>query len=221
MHSSLVEEAKAALGKYFDPQDYPTASQVKDKFKFTYVFTEIELPEKVQEELKEQMMQQWQDVKEMATAVLKQELVELCQKLRKAYDVGTGKRTVLRESTWTRFLEFLSLFEHRNLADNQELKEIVEKLKNSYQDVDYSIARTEAFRERLRHELEPIIQQFNLNVSGVRAIQMEEKPEQQVKSEEMEEEEDVDEEVDTDTEEPEISEVPVNEEEVTEEDEIS
>ncbi len=70
-YPELIEEAKAALGKYFDPKDYPSTEEIRSKFKFNYIFTEIELPEKVQEELKEQMLQQWQDVKEMATTILK------------------------------------------------------------------------------------------------------------------------------------------------------
>jgi serine phosphatase RsbU (regulator of sigma subunit) len=108
---------------------------VRSRFTFTWQYVSYGVPE----QLREISAQFFQEEREKAVVAMSEACTEIQQVMRasllelvnhlheRLYDQQDGKPQRLRESTVEKLRDFLATFDMRNVVDDQELKEQVEK----------------------------------------------------------------------------------------------
>jgi hypothetical protein len=131
----LCQEAAGRLRTLYNPADYPPVDEVRSRFTFSWQYFSYGVPE----QLREISAQFFQEEREKAVVamseacseiqqVMRASLLELVNHLRERLsDQADGKPQRLRESTLQKLRDFLATFDLRNVVDDQELKEQVEK----------------------------------------------------------------------------------------------
>jgi hypothetical protein len=131
----LCREAAGRLRTLHNPTDYPPVDEVRSRFTFAWQYVSYGVPE----QLREISAQFFQEEREKAVVamseacseiqqVMRASLLELVSYLRdRPGDQPDGKPQRLRESTLQKLRDFLGTFDLRNVVDDQELKEQVEK----------------------------------------------------------------------------------------------
>jgi len=131
----LCEEAAGRLRTLYNPLDYPPLEAVRSQFSCSWQYVSYGVPHQLRE-VSERMFQNEREkaAERMAEAysevrqVLRQAMVELVAHLRdRLTDQPDGTPQRLRESTVQKLREFLDTFDFRNVTDDQELKEQVER----------------------------------------------------------------------------------------------
>ena len=131
----LCQEAAGRLRTLYNPTDYPPIDEVRSRFTFSWQYVSYGVPE----QLREISAQFFQEEREKAVVamseacseiqqVMRTSLLELVNHLRdRLADQADGKPQRLRESTVQKLRDFLATFDLRNVVDDQELKEQVER----------------------------------------------------------------------------------------------
>ena len=130
----LCQEAAGRLRTLYNPTDYPPVDEVRSHFTFSWQYVSYGVPD----QLREISAQFFQEEREKAVAmseacseiqqVMRASLLELVSHLRdRLGDQPDGKPQRLRESTVQKLRDFLATFDLRNVVDDQELKEQVDK----------------------------------------------------------------------------------------------
>ena len=131
----LCPEAAGRLRTLYNPADYPPVDEVRSHFTFSWQYVSYGVPE----QLREISAQFFQEEREKAVVamseacseiqqVMRASLLELVSHLRdRLGDQPDGKPQRLRESTLQKLRDFLGTFDLRNVVDDQELKEQVQK----------------------------------------------------------------------------------------------
>jgi len=131
----LCQEAAGRLRTLYNPVDYPPVDEVRSRFTFSWQYVSYGVPE----QLREISAQFFQEEREKAVVamseacseiqqVMRTSLLELVNHLRdRLADQADGKPQRLRESTLEKLRGFLATFDLRNVVDDQELKEQVER----------------------------------------------------------------------------------------------
>jgi hypothetical protein len=131
----LCQEAAGRLRTLHNPADYPPVDEVRSRFTFSWQYVSYGVPEQLRE-ISARMFQTERDkaVQAMSEAcaevqqVMRASLLEMVNHLRdRLADQPDGKPQRLRESTVQKLREFLATFNLRNVVDDQELKEQVER----------------------------------------------------------------------------------------------
>ena len=133
----LCKEAAGRLRTLYNPLDYPPLEAVRSQFSCSWQYVSYGVPHQLRE-VSERMFQNEREkaAERMAEAysevrqVLRQAMVELVAHLRdRLTDQPDGTPQRLRESTVQKLREFLDTFDFRNVTDDQELKEQVERVR--------------------------------------------------------------------------------------------
>jgi hypothetical protein len=124
-----IEEARAALKGEFNLNDYKDASYVRAAFSFEWGFLSYAVPEALSPELKEQEVARFQkkldDAAEEVRTALRTAMLDLTGKLVDRLRAKNGEdRTRFCDSAVTNLVEFLELFETRNITGDGELGEL-------------------------------------------------------------------------------------------------
>ena len=131
----LCQEAAGRLRTLYNPADYPPVDDVRSRFTFGWQYVSYGVPE----QLREISAQFFQEEREKAVVAMSEACSEIQQMMRASLlelvshlrdrlgDQPDGKPQRLRESTLQKLRDFLSTFDLRNVVDDQELKEQVEK----------------------------------------------------------------------------------------------
>ena len=131
----LCQEAAGRLRTLYNPTGYPPVDEMRSHFTFGWQYVSYGVPE----QLREISAQFFQEEREKAVVamseacseiqqVMRASLLELVSHLRdRLGDQPDGKPQRLRESTLQKLRDFLATFDLRNVVDDQELKEQVEK----------------------------------------------------------------------------------------------
>jgi hypothetical protein len=131
----LCQEAAGRLRTLYNPADYPPVDEVRSHFTFGWQYVSYGVPEQLQE-ISAQFFQEEREKAVVAMSeacseiqqVMRASLLELVSHLRdRLGDQPDGKPQRLRESTLQKLRDFLGTFDLRNVVDDQELKEQVEK----------------------------------------------------------------------------------------------
>ena len=131
----LCAEAASRLRTIYNPLDYPPVEEVRSDFSASWQYVSYGVPEQLRE-VSERMFQDERDkaAQRMSEAytevrqVLREAMVELVAHLRdRLTDQPDGTPQRLRESTVQKLREFLDTFDFRNVTNDRELKEQVEK----------------------------------------------------------------------------------------------
>ena len=131
----LCQEAAGRLRTLYNPTDYPPVDEVRSHFTFSWQYVSYGVPEQLREisahffqEEREKAVVAMSEACTEIQQVMRASLLELVNHLRERLaDQPDGKPQRLRESTVQKLRDFLGTFDLRNVVDDQELKEQVEK----------------------------------------------------------------------------------------------
>ena len=131
----LCREAAGRLRTLYNPTDYPPVDEVRSRFTFTWQYVSYGVPEQLREisarffeEEREKAVVTMSEACKEIQQVMRASLLELVNHLRdRLTEQADGKPQRLRESTVQKLRDFLATFDLRNVVDDQELKEQVER----------------------------------------------------------------------------------------------
>jgi cell division septum initiation protein DivIVA len=155
----LCEQAAARLRTLYNPNDYPPVDIVRSHFAFSWRYISFGVPG----QLKEISARIFEDEREKAGRMMAEASSEIQQVLRAALaqmvahlrdrlaDQTDGKPQRIRESTVQKLRNFLDIFDFRNVTDDQEFKEQVEKARQLLGGVSTdAIRNTAELRARIK-----------------------------------------------------------------------
>jgi hypothetical protein len=145
----LCQEAAGRLRTLYNPADYPAEEEVRSFFTLNWQYISYGVPEQLgeisarifeteREKAAEAMSQACDEIQQ----VMRASLLEMVSHLRdRLADQPDGKPQHLRESTVQKLRDFLATFDLRNVVDDQELKEQVEKARGLLEGVSTDALR--------------------------------------------------------------------------------
>jgi hypothetical protein len=152
------EEAQGKLGSAFNEGDYPSEEAVRRTFFFECQMWELSAPGKLKSVSKElyqrelaKMNNMWSEASKTVTNVLLEEFRKMtAHMVERLTPSGDGKTKVFRDSVVTNMLEWMDLFKSRNLTNDVQLVDVVDRAKELISGID-----AEALRDSkgLRHKL--------------------------------------------------------------------
>lgn len=134
----LCTEAASRLRTLYNPLDYPAFEEVRSAFSCSWQYVSYGVPDQLRA-VSERIFQEERDkaADRMAEAytevrqVLREAMVELVAHLRdRLADQPDGSPQRVRESTVQKLREFLDTFDFRNVTNDQELKDQVERARS-------------------------------------------------------------------------------------------
>jgi len=131
----LCQEAAGRLRTLYNPADYPPVDEVRSHFTFNWQYVSYGVPDQLREisaqifhEEREKAVVTMSEACSEIQQVMRASLLELVGHLRdRLADREDGKPERLRESTVQKLRDFLGTFDLRNVVNDQELKEQVER----------------------------------------------------------------------------------------------
>jgi hypothetical protein len=181
----LCQEAAQRLRSLYNPSDYPPPDYVAQQFTFSWQYISFGVPD----QLREISTKIWQDEREKAAQVmaeagreiqqvLRAAMAELVRHMRDRLKEGPdGKPLKFKESTVSKLVEFLDIFEFRNVTDDAELRTLVEKARGLLKGIDSEDLRTTAhLRAKVQLGMAEIAAQLDPMVvkKGTRKFRVEE-----------------------------------------------
>lgn len=144
----LMAEAQGRLKKRFNPKDYPSVEELKERFYISYQLLEIKAPEpekleaKVFREEKAKWEKVWTEAAKNAEQLLCAGLTEQLQSLIDKLTPGAdGKKKQIRDSALDNINEFLATFNPRNMQNNAQLNALAERAKQMIKGMDPEVLR--------------------------------------------------------------------------------
>jgi hypothetical protein len=170
----LCEEAAGRLRTLYNPLDYSPVAEVRSEFTCSWQYVSYGVPHQLRE-VSERMFQDERDkaAQRMSEAytevrqVLREAMVELVAHLRdRLTDQPDGTPQRLRETTVQKLREFLNTFDFRNVTNDQELKEQVERARALLTGTTTdAIRNTAELRSRVREGMAEIANRLGTIVS--------------------------------------------------------
>ena len=177
----LCQEAAGRLRTLYNPADYPPADEVRSRFNFSWHYVSYGVPEQLRE-ISARIFQVERDKAAQAMSeacaevqqVMRASLLELVSHLRdRLCDQPGGKPQRLRESTVQKLRDFLATFDLRNVVDDQELKEQVEKARALVEGVSTDALRNmPQVRARVREGMAAVAAQMDTLVGDRVGLQV-------------------------------------------------
>lgn len=158
-YPKLVEEASGRLRAIYNPNDYASVERVREKFSFSWRYVNFGMPGQLKnisaEIFKEERKKHAKVLEDAAAeiqAVMRESLAELVSHLSDRLDNDKdGKPKMFKEATITKLKDFLGTFDFRNIVDDKELKEQVERARALVSGVTgESIRTSDALRAKLK-----------------------------------------------------------------------
>lgn len=166
----LKSKAKSKLGPLFDPLDYSDFSFIRAAYKVEYRFHSANVPE----EFRKMSAELYQQERRRVNEVVENEVKYIRESLRSQFvelvdyfaanlgrDPETGKTIKVKETRVNEILEFLELFNNKNVLNDAEMGALVDKAKSALRGVG---VRQLNSSEELRQHIEA---QFNVIKSGI------------------------------------------------------
>jgi len=170
-YPNLVSAAAFQLGDLFDREEYPTADELRSKFKFRYVFlpvanTEdfrIQVGEESNRELQEQYEKFYTD---KLNAAMKETWDRLHQTLTKMSerltDAEEGEKKIFRDSMFTNAMELCEMLTRLNVTDDPKLEQARKQLEKAIAGVDAKDVREdEGLRKDIKSKVDDILKNFD------------------------------------------------------------
>ncbi|MFA5385026.1 MAG: hypothetical protein WC364_10255 [Eubacteriales bacterium] len=140
VYPSKAEEARERLRSLYDPKDYPPAGQLRDAFDMQWRYLTLDIPETISNLLiEEQRAKAQQDlaaeVEEIRVA-LRQSFADLIAHAAASLDMSNdGKPKIFRDSLVSNMSTFFNYFDARNLTDDKQLSDLVQRARDAMQGV--------------------------------------------------------------------------------------
>jgi len=166
----LCRQASQRLRTLYSPADYPPVDYVESKFTFSWQYLSFGVPGQLKElsarifaTEREKAAQRMTEASMEIQQVLRTALAEMVEHLRdRLTDNGDGKPKQLRDSAVQKLKEFLTTFNLRNVTDDRDLADQVEKARDLLDGVDADVIRnTETLRDRIRVGMSDISTQLD------------------------------------------------------------
>jgi hypothetical protein len=184
MYETRKGEAKAKLGSGYDAEDYPDVDQVRAAFTFDFQLWELSTPGQLatvnrdlyQRELAK-MQNMWSEASHQVSTVLLQEFRKLTAHLSEKLAPGQdGKTKIFRDTTVTNLTQWLDLFQSRNITEDTELVQTVERARRLISGIQPDVLRdSDTLRAELATEFAAITAQVDATLIDrpLRAIDFE------------------------------------------------
>ena len=169
-YPTLCEAAAGRLRTLHNPGDYPPIDIVRSKFTFSWQYVSFgvpgqlrELSAKIFDTEREKAARLMSEASAEIQQVLRASLAEMVAHLRdRLTEEPDGKAKRLRESTVQKLRDFLSTFDFRNVTNDRELKEQVEKARALLGGISTdAIRNTDTLRARIREGMAEIATQMD------------------------------------------------------------
>ena len=135
-YPSAVAEAAEKPGEHFDQLDYPSAGQLKGRFRFEWRYftvgpsTSRILPASLYKEEMARFKEFMAQARQEAEDALRVEFVDLVSNLTDKLDGADGALKRLRSSAVENLHDFLSYFDDRNIFQDEQLEALVQQCKS-------------------------------------------------------------------------------------------
>ena len=169
-YPALCRQAAERLRALYNPEDYPPVESVRSQFNFNWRYISFGVPAR----LREISARIFEDEREKAALLMAEASSEIQQVLRAAMaglvehlrdrltDQPDGKPQRLRESTVQKLRDFLDTFDFRNVTDDADLKEQVDKARELLKGVTTdAIRNTAALRAKIKDGMTEIATQLD------------------------------------------------------------
>ncbi len=169
-YPTLCKAAAERLRTLYNPSDYPPSDIVRSKFNFNWQYVSFgvpgqlrELSAKIFDTEREKAARLMSEASAEIQQLLRASLAEMVGHLRdRLTEQPEGKTKRLRESTMQKLRDFLSTFDFRNVTDDQELKDQVDKARALLDGVSTdAIRNTDGLRARIREGMGEIARQLD------------------------------------------------------------
>ncbi|MBV9083890.1 MAG: hypothetical protein JOZ62_14525 [Acidobacteriaceae bacterium] len=183
VYPELCKSAPGRLRALHNPLDYAPVEQVRAAFAFSWRYVSFGVPE----QLREISTEIWTEEREKASRVMSEAVSEVQAVMRSAMaelvrhmqdrlqDGPDGKPVRFHQTTVSKLVEFLDTFEFRNVTDDSELKELVERAKALLSGVTVQALKTTAeLRVHVRNGIADIAGQLDGLIvrAGVRKLRL-------------------------------------------------
>ena len=158
-YPTLCESMSERLRVLHSPTDYPPVDLVKARFYFTWRYVAYGVPGQLKmisgriwEEERDKAAQRFAEAQTEAQVLLRESMAGLVNHMVDRLEASdNGKPRVFKKSTVANLCDFLATFDFRNIANDAELKEQVEKTRALLSGVTADEIRTTAdLRSRLK-----------------------------------------------------------------------
>jgi hypothetical protein len=176
LYPALCESMSERLRVLHNPLDYPPIEMVRERFYFTWRYVAYGVPGQLKtisgriwQEEREKAAQRFAEAQTEAQVLLRESMSELVNHMLERLEASdTGKPKVFKKSTVANLGEFLATFDFRNIANDTELKEQVEKARVLLAGVTAEEIRTTAdLRTRLKTGMSEIAAKLDTMVTTV------------------------------------------------------
>jgi hypothetical protein len=184
VYPALCDQAPNRFRALHDPRDFLPVDRVRSAFSFTWRYVSFGVPEKLREiapelweEERNKVAQLMTEAATEARQVMRVAMAELVQHLAdRLQDREDGKPARLHKTAVSKLLEFLDTFDFRNVANDEELKRLVDQARSLMQDVSVKDLKSAAhLREQVRSGMRTIAAKLDtMVVYGGRKIRFEE-----------------------------------------------
>lgn len=128
------ESAKSRLNGQYKETDYPSLAELRESFGFTWYWVKFgipeNLPENIFQEEKAKAEKMWADATEQIILCLRESFRKLIGYAVDKLKTSPGEKPkIFRDSLIENIQEFISTFNARNLTNDTELQELIEKTK--------------------------------------------------------------------------------------------
>ena len=169
-YPSLVESARDRLRALYNAGDYPPVAEVTARFTFSYRYLSFMLPETLSAQLlarerAKAAAEVTSEVEEIKMA-LRTGFAELVAHAADRLAVKTdGKKQVFRDSMVANLSEFFQFFGARNLVNDTELAELVERARATMKGVTAEVLRTDdVTRASVKETLDQVKDEMDRNL---------------------------------------------------------
>ena len=168
-YPQLVSSSAFTLGDLFDRGEYPTAEELRSKFRFKYVFCPVpdagDFRIDVEEQAKSELQQQYKDYyQEKLNSAMKDawdRLHETLTHLSDRMDYTDENKKKFWDSTITNASDLCGLLTSLNITNDPKLEQMRQKLEKALSGVDASdIRESEAIRTSVKSKVDEILNMF-------------------------------------------------------------
>ena len=184
-YPDLCKNAPGRLRALHNPLDYPSVEQAQAAFELSWRYVSFGVPD----QLREISTEIWAEEREKASRVMTEAVSEVQEVMCSAMadlvahmrdrlqDGPDGKPARFHQTTVSKLVEFLDTFEFRNVTDDGELKELVDRAKDLLSGVSAKALKTTAeLRSHVRNGMSDIAAQLDTLIvrTGKRKLRLEE-----------------------------------------------
>lgn len=131
-YNKFIDEAEQYLGadKLFNPSDYPSKNDIRNRFSISYRFFDLTIPSHITNEMRKEEIENFhklmKQTEEMGVLALREGFSEIVTHLNDTLSGKLdGEKKRLNQNSIDKISEFLTTFKQRNVFNDAELEKII------------------------------------------------------------------------------------------------